>query len=149
MNCLIDDKNGKKTSVRMGSYGIGVSRLVGATIEANFNNNIMKWPKTISPFDVVIIPSISKNNIENLEKAENIYKELKKQNIDVLLDDVDENMSNKFKKHDLIGVPFQIIIGSKSQGDNLEFKELNAKSEILGLDKIKSKLIVKQIVYKS
>ncbi len=140
MNCLIDDKDGKKTSVKMGSYGIGVSRLVGASIEANFNNNIMKWPKTISPFDVVIIPSISKNNKENLVKAENIYKELKNQNIDVLLDDVDENMSNKFKKHDLIGVPYQIIIGSKSEKDNFEFKELNSKSEILSLEKIKSKI---------
>ena len=76
----------------MGSYGIGVSRLVGATIEANYNNNIMKWPKSISPYDIVIIPSFSKNNTENLEKAENIYKELKKQNIDVLLDDVEENI---------------------------------------------------------
>ena len=141
MNCLIDDKNGKKTSVKMGSYGIGVSRLVGATIEANYNNNVMKWPKSISPFDVVILPSINKNNTENIDKAEKIYKELKKQNIDVLLDDVDENMSNKFKKHDLIGIPFQIIIGSKSKGDELEFKELNSKSEILSLDKIKSKLI--------
>ena len=141
MNCLIDDKDGKKTSVKMGSYGIGVSRLVGATIEANYNNNVMKWPKSISPFDVVILPSINKNNTENMDKAEKIYKELKKQNIDVLLDDVDENMSNKFKKHDLIGIPFQIIIGSKSKGDKLEFKELNSKSEILSLDKIKSKLI--------
>ena len=44
----------------MGSYGIGVSRLVGAVIEAKYNNNVMKWPKSISPFDVVIIPSISK-----------------------------------------------------------------------------------------
>ena len=140
LNCLIDDKNGKKTSVKMGSYGIGVSRLVGATIEANYNNNVMKWPKSIAPFDVVIIPSINKNNKENLEKAHKIYLELKKQNIDVLLDDLDENMSNKFKKHDLIGVPYQIIIGSKSQGDDLEFKELNSKSEILSLNKIKSKL---------
>ena len=140
MNCMIDDKDGKKTSVKMGSYGIGVSRLVGATIEANFNNNIMKWPKSISPFDVVIIPSISKNNKENLEKAEKVYNELKKQNIDVLLDDVDENMSNKFKKHDLIGVHYQIIIGSKSDAVNFEFKELNLESKILSLDKIKSKL---------
>ena len=140
MNCSIDDKDGKKTSVKMGSYGIGVSRLVGAAIEANYNNNIMKWPKSISPFDVVIIPSISKNNKENLEKAKKIYQDLKNQNIDVLLDDVDENMSNKFKKHDLIGVPFQIIIGSKSEGNNFEFKELNSKSEILNLEKIKLKL---------
>jgi len=140
LNCLIDSKDGKKTTVKMGSYGIGVSRLVGATIEANFNNNVMKWPKATSPFDVVIIPSISRNNKENLEKAEKVYKELKKQNIDVLLDDVDENMSNKFKKHDLIGVPYQIIIGSKSEEDKFEFKELNSKSEILSLEIIKSKL---------
>ena len=140
MNCQIDDKNGKKTSVKMGSYGIGVSRLVGAAIEANYINNIMKWPKSISPFDVVIIPSISKNNKENLEKAEKVYKELRKQNIDVLLDDVDENMSNKFKKHDLIGVPYQIIIGSKSEENKFEFKELNTASEILSLDEIQSKL---------
>ena len=140
MNCMIDDKNGTKTSVKMGSYGIGVSRLVGAVIEANYNEGVMKWPKSISPFDVVIISSFSKNNKENLDKAEKIYNELKKQNIDVLLDDVDENMSNKFKKHDLIGVPYQIIVGSKSEGNNFEFKELNSKSEILSLEKIKSKL---------
>ena len=140
MNCLIDDKSGKKTSVKMGSYGIGVSRLVGAIIEAKYNNDIMKWPKSIAPFKVVIIPSISKNNKENLEKAVKIYLELKKQNIDVLLDDVDENMSNKFKKHDLIGIPYQIIVGAKSDDNNFEFKEVNNTSEILSLEKIKSKL---------
>ena len=140
MNCLIDDKSGKKISVKMGSYGIGVSRLVGAAIEANYSNGIMKWPKPISPFDVVIIPSISKNSKEHLQKAEKIYQDLKKQNIDVLLDDVDENMSNKFKKHDLIGIPFQIIIGSKSEENKFEFKELNSKSEMLSLEDINSKL---------
>ena len=140
MNCLIDDKSGKKISVKMGSYGIGVSRLVAAVIEANYKNDIMKWPKSIAPFDVVIIPSINKNNKENLQKAEKIYSKLKKQNIDVLLDDVDENMSNKFKKHDLIGIPYQIIIGSKSEEDKFEFKELNAESEVLSSDKIQDKL---------
>jgi prolyl-tRNA synthetase len=140
MNCLIDDKSGKKISVKMGSYGIGVSRLVGAAIEANYNNDVMKWPKSISPYDVVIIPSINKNNKDNLQKAEKIYQELKKQNIDVLLDDVDENMSNKFKKHDLIGIPFQIIVGSKSEENKFEFKELNSNSELLSLENIKSKL---------
>ena len=140
MNCLIDDKNGKKTSVKMGSYGIGVSRLVGATIEANYNDEIMKWPKSISPFDVVILPSITKNNKENLEKAEKIYQELKKQNIDVLLDDVDENMSQKFKKHDLIGIPYQIIVGSKSTENKIEFKEVNSESEFVDLKDIKSQL---------
>ena len=141
MNCLIDAKGGKKISVKMGSYGIGVSRLVAATIEANYKNNVMKWPKSISPFEVVIIPNFNKSNQENLKKAEKIYNDLKKQNVDVLLDDVDESMSNKFKKHDLIGVPYQIIIGSKSEGDNFEFKELNLKSEMLSLKDIKSKII--------
>jgi len=101
---------------------------------------VMKWPKLIAPFDVVIIPNISKNNKENLKKAEKIYKKLKKQNIDVLLDDVEESMSNKFKKHDLIGVPFQIIIGSKSEENKYEFKELNFKSEMMCLEDIMSKL---------
>ena len=141
MNCLIDDKSGKKISVKMGSYGIGVSRLVGAAIEANYINGVMKWPKSISPFDVVIIPSISKNNKENLQKAEKIYQELKKQNIDVLLDDVDENMSQKFKKHDLIGIPYQIIVGSKSTENKIEFKEVNSESSFIDLKDIKSKLI--------
>ena len=141
MNCLIDAKGGKKISVKMGSYGIGVSRLVAATIEANYKNNVMKWPKSISPFEVVIIPNFNKNNQENLKKAEKIYNDFKKQNVDVLLDDVDESMSNKFKKHDLIGIPYQIIIGSKSDGDNFEFKELNLKSEMLSLKDIKSKII--------
>ena len=56
-----------------------------------------------------------------------------------MLDDVDENMSNKFKKHDLIGTPYQIIIGSKSEEDKFEFKELNSESEMLSLENIKSK----------
>ena len=57
-----------------------------------------------------------------------------------MLDDVDENMSNKFKKHDLIGIPYQIIIGSKSEEDKFEFKELKSKSELLSVENIKSKL---------
>ena len=136
LNCLIDTQGGKKDTVKMGSYGIGVSRLVGAIIEAKYQNDIMKWPKSVSPFDVVIIPSISKNNQENLEKAHNIYNELKKQNIDALLDDVDENMSTKFKKHDLIGIPFQIIIGSKSDENKFEFKEVNNESRLLDIQEI-------------
>ena len=140
LNCLVDTKDGKKISVKMGSYGIGISRLVGAIIEAKFKDNVMKWPRSVSPFEVVIIPSINKNNNENLIKANKVYDELQKQNVDVLLDDVDENMSTKFKKHDLIGIPFQIIIGSKSQNDLFEFKEINSEGLILSLNDIKEKL---------
>ena len=140
LNCFVDSKEGKKYSVKMGSYGIGVSRLVGAVIEAKYHKEIMKWPKTISPFDVVIIPNINKNDKENLIKAEKVYKELKNQNIDALLDDVDENMSNKFKKHELIGIPYQIIIGSKSKDNNFEFKEVDLESSMLNLKDIIQKL---------
>ena len=141
LNCLVDHQDGKKVAVKMGSYGIGVSRLVGALIEANFQSNIMKWPKSVSPYDVVIIPSINKNNKQSFETAIKIYKELQKQKIDVLLDDVDENMSAKFKKHELIGIPFQIIIGSKSEENRFEFKEVGKDSTLLNLDEIKEKII--------
>ena len=140
LNCFVDSQDGKKNAVKMGSYGIGVSRLVGAIIEAKYEKEIMKWPKAVSPFDVVIIPSFSKNNKENLTKSIKIYEELKKQNIDVLLDDVEENMSQKFKKHDLIGIPFQIIVGSKSTESKIEFKEVNSESSFVDLKDIKSKL---------
>ena len=140
LNCFVDNQDGKKNTVKMGSYGIGVSRLVGAIIEAKYDKEIMKWPKSISPYDVVIIPSISKNDKENLSKSMKIYNELKKQNIDVLLDDVDENMSQKFKKHDLIGIPYQIIVGSKSTENKIEFKEVNSESSFVNLKDIKSKL---------
>ena len=140
LNCFVDSQVGKKNAVKMGSYGIGVSRLVGAIIEAKYDNEIMKWPKSVAPFEVVIIPSISKNNKENLSKSIKIYEELKKQNVDVLLDDADENMSQKFKKHDLIGIPYQIIVGSKSTENKIEFKEVNSESSFIDLKDIKSKL---------
>ena len=136
MNCSVDTKDGKKTFVKMGSYGIGVSRLVAAIIEAKYLNEKMKWPKSVSPFDVVIIPSINKNDNSNIDKAKKVYKELKTNGIDVLLDDVEENISNKFKKHDLLGIPYQIIIGSKATKDQFEFKEIDKDSQMLDINKI-------------
>jgi len=141
LNCLVDHREGKKIPVKMGSYGIGVSRLVGALIEVYFQNDVMKWPKSVSPYDVVIIPSINKNNKQSLETAVKIYKAMKKQKIDVLLDDVDENMSAKFKKHDLIGIPYQIIIGSKSEENRFEFKEVGKSAILLSLEEIKKIII--------
>jgi len=136
MNCSVDTKDGKKTFVKMGSYGIGVSRLVAAIIEAKYLNEKMKWPKSVSPFDVVIIPSINKNDNSNIDKAKKVYKELKTNGIDVLLDDVEESISNKFKKHDLLGIPYQIIIGSKATKNQFEFKEIDKDSQMLDLNKI-------------
>ena len=136
LKASVDLQDGKKTDVKMGSYGIGVSRLVGAIIEAKFNNNIMKWPYSISPFDVAVIPMINKNDDTNLIKAENIYNKLKKSNIDVLLDDTDENISSKLKKFDLIGVPYQIILGKNSEQDLLEFKEIDKEAKQLSINEI-------------
>ena len=136
MNCSVDSKDGKKIFVKMGSYGIGVSRLVAAVIEAKYNNEKMKWPASIAPFHVVIIPSINKNDDKNLKKAFELYKLLKKNNLDVLLDDIDESMANKFKKHDLIGIPFQIILGTKSKNNEYEFKEVDGGSQMLSIENI-------------
>jgi len=136
----VDLQGGKKISVKMGSYGIGVSRLVAAIIEAKFINNIMKWPISVSPYDVAIIPMISKNDNSNLTKSQKIYKELIKHNIDVLLDDTDENISAKIKKFNLIGIPYQIIVGQKSEGDLFEFKEIDKESQNLSIDKVVQKL---------
>jgi len=141
LNCTVDLQDGKKVHVKMGSYGIGVSRLVGAIIEAKFNNNVMRWPESVSPFEVALIPSLQKNDKSNYLKAEKIYNFLIKNNIDVLFDDTAEHLSVKFKKFDLIGIPYQIIFGSKSTDDNFEFKNVNGNTEILSLEQIKKKLL--------
>ena len=144
LNCSVDLQDGKKVNVKMGSYGIGVSRLVAAIIEAKYINNVMKWPDQVSPFEVAIIPSLQKNDKSNYLKAVKVYNFLKDNNIDVLLDDTDEHLSAKFKKFDLIGIPYQIILGSKSTDDKLEFKEVNGKTENLSLEEIKNKLVNKR-----
>ena len=125
MNASVDF-NGSKEFVKMGSYGVGVSRLVGAIIEAKYDekNEIMKWPLAISPYHCAILPQINKNDKTNLEKALNIHEYLKSKNIDTIIDDTDESISSKMKKFNLIGVPFHIIIGKKSEDDLVEFKEI-------------------------
>ena len=138
MGASVDLPGGKKDFVKMGSYGIGVSRLVGAIIEAKYDekNEIMKWPLSVAPYDVALIPMINKNDISALDKANNINKELLKNNIDAIIDDTDENFSSKIKKMNLIGAPYQIIIGKKSDGDLLEFKETGEETQNLSLNKI-------------
>ena len=92
-----------------------------------------------------ILGSIGQSPISGLDFANPeisfIYNLLKESKIDVLLDDTDEHLSAKFKKFDLIGIPHQIILGSKSNESELEFKELNGKTELLSLEKIKNKLL--------
>ena len=137
MNATVDFQ-GKKEFVKMGSYGVGVSRLVGAIIEAKYDdkNEIMKWPMAVSPFDCAILPLINKNDSTNLEKANKVSDYLKKQNIDFIIDDTEENFSSKIKKFNLIGIPFQIIIGNKNEGNNFEFKEIGKDSRNLSIEEI-------------
>ena len=145
MGASVDLPGGKKDFVKMGSYGIGVSRLVGAIIEAKYDdkNEIMKWPLSVAPYDIALIPMINKNDKSALDKANNINKELIKNNIDAIIDDTDENFSSKIKKMNLIGAPYQIIIGKKSEGDLLEFKETGKDTLNLPLSKI-IEIITKQ-----
>ena len=138
MGASVDLPGGKKDFVKMGSYGIGVSRLVGAIIEAKYDekNEIMKWPISVAPYDISIMPMNNKNDNTSLEKADNINKELIKNNIDAIIDDTDENLSSKIKKMNLIGSPFQIILGKQSEGDLIEFKITGQESKKIKLEKI-------------
>tara|TARA_B100001063_G_scaffold190451_1_gene181280 strand:+ start:82 stop:948 length:867 start_codon:yes stop_codon:yes gene_type:complete len=145
MGASVDLPGGKKDFVKMGSYGIGVSRLVGAIIEAKYDekNEVMKWPISVAPYDVSIIPMIKKNDVSALEKANIINLEFNKHNIETIIDDTDENFSSKIKKMNLIGAPFQIIIGKKTNDNLLEFKETGGETQNLSLDDI-IKIITKQ-----
>ena len=144
LNASVDLPGGKKDFVKMGSYGIGVSRLVGAIIEARYDDQeeIMKWPFSIAPYEIAIIPMINKNDTTALEKASNIYEHFKANNIDTIIDDTDENISSKIKKFNLIGIPYQIIIGKNSEGDLLEFKEIGKDPKNLKIEEI-VKLLIK------
>ena len=138
MGASVDLPGGKKDFVKMGSYGIGVSRLVGAIIEAKYDekNEIMKWPISVAPYDVSIIPMINKNDISALDKANKINNEFKNNDIEAIIDDTDENFSSKIKKMNLIGSPFQIIIGKQTDGDFFEFKEVGKEIQKIKLDEI-------------
>jgi len=144
LNASVDLPAGKKDFVKMGSYGIGVSRLVGAIIEAKYNDKdeIMKWPFSVAPYELAIIPMIYKHDTSSLDKAIEIFKHFESNNIDVIIDDMDENLSSKIKKFNLIGVPYQIIIGKKSEDDLLEFKEIGKDPQNLTIDQI-TKILTK------
>lgn len=105
--------DGKEIVLEMGSYGIGVSRLVGAIIEANHDENGIIWPYAVAPFHVGLI------NLKTTDKkaqtlAESLYESLQSAGMEVLYDDRDERAGTKFANMDLIGLPWQIIIGNKT-----------------------------------
>ena len=115
----------------MGCYGIGVTRISQAAIEQNHDQKGMCWPIQISPFEVIIIPTNLKDPIQK-EFTEQIYSDFTINKIDVLLDDRDDRAGVKFKDAELIGIPFQIIIGRDSINKEVELicRKNNTKFKI-------------------
>jgi prolyl-tRNA synthetase len=96
----------------MGSYGIGVERIITAAIEQNHDEDGIIWPKAIAPFNVIV--TITNTKDEKLRDAgEKLYKDLQRAGLEVLLDDRDERAGVKFKDADLIGIPYRITLGKK------------------------------------
>ncbi|MDI6864184.1 proline--tRNA ligase [Thermodesulfovibrio yellowstonii] len=128
------DKDGKEKPIIMGSYGIGPARVAAAAIEQNHDSDGIIWPKSISPFDIEIIPlnmddektvSIAE---ELYEKVTEIYNSFADRHMEVLIDDRDERPGVKFKDADLIGIPIQIVIGKKGLKENkVEIKKRRTK----------------------
>lgn len=112
LNCQVSDEKGVKKTVIMGCYGIGVNRILAAAIEQNHDENGIKWPDTIAPFDYEIL-TMNQASPEVVKAAEEIYAYLTSKGKDVLFDDRDERAGVKFKDADLIGVPNQIIVGER------------------------------------
>ena len=107
----------------MGSYGIGISRIPAAIIEASNDNNGIVWPKEVSPFDIVLI-NLSPDNKSTNIFCQDLYTDLKRNNYDVLFDDRSERPGIKFYDADLIGIPVQIIVGKNF----IENKEIGVKN---------------------
>lgn len=114
--------DGQTITLEMGSYGIGVSRLVAAIIEANHDDQGIKWPESVAPFKVGLLNlKIGDKRAETL--AESIYHTLCKKGVEVLYDDRDERAGTKFADMDLIGLPWQLIIGARSiEAGTIEIK---------------------------
>lgn len=107
MNAKVTVQGGKNVKMHMCSYGIGVSRLVGAIIEAFHDNKEIIWPESVAPFKIGLI----KLHTKVTEAADKIYKALK--NDEVLYDDTEGSVGVTFSRMDLIGLPWQIIVGKK------------------------------------
>lgn len=118
------DENGKEKTMIMGCYGIGVTRVVAAAIEQNFDDNGIIWTDSIAPFHVAIVPINMNKSAAVAEKAEAIYNELQAAGIDVLLmDDEKARLGVQLANTDLIGIPHRIVIGDRGlEAGNIEYK---------------------------
>ncbi|ESE41279.1 proline--tRNA ligase [Shewanella decolorationis] len=114
MNATVLDENGKSQVLLMGCYGVGVSRIVAAAIEQNFDDRGIVWPEAIAPFSVGILPMNMHKSHRVTDIAEQLYKDLSAAGIDVLLDDRKERPGVMFADMELIGIPHTVVIGDRN-----------------------------------
>jgi prolyl-tRNA synthetase len=123
MGCKVQGPDGGLVTVQMGSYGIGVSRLVGAIVEASHDEAGIIWPKPVAPFDAGLI-NLRVGDVDTDRVCEELYSKLEAASISVLYDDRDERAGAKFTAFDLIGLPWQVIVGPKgAKAGEIELKE--------------------------
>jgi prolyl-tRNA synthetase len=140
MGATVLTPDGKPVPIVMGSYGIGVERIITAAIEQNHDENGIIWPKSLSPFDVIVTITNVKDAALR-EVGEKLYKDLQRAGLDVLLDDRDERAGVKFKDADLIGVPYRITLGKKATDGLVELFERSTKTN----EDVKLKEIVSRV----
>lgn len=121
MNVAFADKGGKQEFPYLGSYGIGLTRLLGVAVELFNDTRGIIWPETIAPYDVHLI-GITKNELRSTEMVEEIYNKLEEAGVEVLFDDRDCGAGEKFADADLIGIPKRLVISPKT-GDKIEVKD--------------------------
>jgi prolyl-tRNA synthetase len=126
MGATVLNPDGKDVPIVMGSYGIGVERIMASAIELHHDADGIIWPKAIAPFDCVV--TITNMKQEELREAgERLYQDLQRAGLDVLLDDREERAGVKFKDADLIGIPYRITIGKKAADGFVELFDRRAK----------------------
>ncbi|WP_243368479.1 proline--tRNA ligase [Microvirga solisilvae] len=141
MGAKVMGPDGQEKPVHMGSYGIGPSRLIAAIIEASHDENGIIWPEGVAPFDVAIL-NLKVGDAGTDAASEKLYRELSNAGRDVLYDDRDERPGGKFATADLIGVPWQILIGPKGLAEGkVELKHRSTgERELLSVDEVVSRL---------
>ncbi len=124
------NKNGQKINVFMGSYGIGISRLMGTIVEVFADRKGIIWPEAIAPFKAHIL--FLGNNKKTKEKAERLYKKLQNNKIEALLDDRDIYPGQKFNDSDLLGIPYRLVVSERSlEKGGIEFKKRTEDTNII------------------
>ncbi len=128
MNATVLDENGKATTMTMGCYGIGVTRIVAAAIEQNHDDNGIIWPQNLAPFDVAIAPINMQKSEDVSNAAIKLYDELTAAGLDVLLYDEKARLGGMLADLDLIGIPHRVVIGDRGLKENkVEYKKRDAE----------------------